>query len=237
MKSRTLSVMLTTTLLLLLLLPCLSLAAVTYQDVLDVPALKCKLAPKSFLVGVTLAGRRIVAVGLRGDIVYSDDQGKHWSQASVPVSSDLVAVDFPTPQQGWTVGHDGVVLHSNDGGSTWSKQFDGRAAAKVMADYYKSALDGTSAGGPVDADGSTLGDDIRRFKEGADKPFLDVWFENKTTGFIVGAFSLIFRTTDGGKSWTPWYDRIDNPGRLHLYAIRPVGGELYITAEQGTIFG
>ena len=33
---------------------------------------------------------------------------------SVPVSSDLVAVAFPTPQQGWAVGHDGVILASAD---------------------------------------------------------------------------------------------------------------------------
>ncbi|HWT80802.1 MAG TPA: YCF48-related protein, partial [Candidatus Methylomirabilis sp.] len=80
-------------------------------------------------------------------------------------------------------------------------------------------------------------DDIQKFADqGPDKPFLDVYFENETTGFIVGAFSLIFRTTDGGKSWTPWYDKIDNPKRFHLYAIRPVGGELYLTAEQGTVF-
>jgi photosystem II stability/assembly factor-like uncharacterized protein len=80
-------------------------------------------------------------------------------------------------------------------------------------------------------------EEVKKFvDQGADKPFLDVWFENETTGFIVGAFSLIFRTTDGGKSWTPWYDRVDNPKRFHLYAIRPVGGDLFLTAEQGTVF-
>ncbi len=72
--------------------------------------------------------------------------------------------------------------------------------------------------------------------EGADKPFLDVYFENENSGFIVGAFSLIFRTTDGGKSWTPWYDRIDNPKRYHLYSIRNIGRELFIAGEQGVVF-
>jgi len=87
------------------------------------------------------------------------------------------------------------------------------------------------------ASSATLAEEIRKFSDqGADKPFLDVWFENESTGYIVGAFSLIFRTTDGGKSWVPLYDRIDNPKRFHLYAIRPVGQELYITAEQGTVF-
>ena len=197
-------------------------ATATFKDVLDLPSAASRHAATSLLIGVAMAGTRIVGVGQHGHIVYSDDQGKKWLQATVPVSCDLVAVQFPTPQKGWAVGQDGVVLHSVDGGATWVKQFDGRAAAKLMESTYA---------------GSAASIEIQEFSsQGADKPFLDVCFENETTGFIVGAFSLIFRTTDGGKSWTPWYDRIDNPRRFHLYAIRSIGQDIYITAEQGTVF-
>ena len=75
----------------------------------------------------------------------------------------------------------------------------------------------------------------RMTAEGADKPFLDVWFENEQVGYIVGAFNLIFRTEDGGSSWTPWMERTDNPSALNLHAIRPAGGELYIAGEQGLL--
>jgi len=217
-----------------------------YQDILDTPAPKSRLTSKVLLNGVGMAGKRIVGVGQLGQIVYSDDNGKNWTQAAVPVSSDLLAVHFPTPQQGWAVGHDGVVLHSADNGASWSKQFDGRAAAQVMESHYLSsqscsgchsapglpAAETAGAGEP-----SGLMEEIKKFSaQGPDKPFLDVWFENETTGYIVGAFSLIFRTNNGGKSWVPLYDRIENPKRYHLYSIRPVGKELFITAEQGVVF-
>jgi photosystem II stability/assembly factor-like uncharacterized protein len=71
--------------------------------------------------------------------------------------------------------------------------------------------------------------------EGPDKPFLDVLFENETHGFIVGAFNMIFHTTDGGVSWEPWYDRTDNPKRLHLYSIRSIDGDIFIGGEQGLL--
>jgi photosystem II stability/assembly factor-like uncharacterized protein len=39
------------------------------------------------VVGMARAGERLVTVGQRGHILYSDDSGKHWQQAVVPVSS------------------------------------------------------------------------------------------------------------------------------------------------------
>lgn len=220
-------------------------AEAPFQDVLDTPALKSRDAAKTLITGVALAGRRVVGVGQHGHIVYSDNLGKSWEQASVPVSSDLLAVHFPTAQQGWAVGHDGVVLHTGDGGANWTRQFDGRAAAQVMASHYMGTNSCASChhamSSPTDKPGQAataeMMAEIRKFvDQGADKPFLDVWFESETTGFVVGAFNLIFRTVDGGKTWTPWYDRIDNPKHFHLYAIRPVGKELFITSEQGTVF-
>jgi len=226
----------------LLVFPCVA-ASPVFQDVLDTPALESPLAIKNLLNGVAVAGKRLICVGQRGHILYSDDQGKKWIQASVPVSSDLVAVFFPSPQKGWAVGHDGVVLHSTNGGSSWVKQFDGRAAAQVMASYHKgwkncaSCHDkiATPKGAPQGAEAGLMAD-LKSFTEqGPDKPFLDVWFENDTTGFIVGAFNLIFRTVDGGKTWEPWFDRTENSKRYHLYAIRTVGQDLFISGEQGLV--
>ena len=203
-----------------------------FVDVLDTPALRSELAAHSQMTGLTRAGERLVAVGQRGHILYSDDAGQHWQQAKVPVSSDLVAVHFPVPQQGWAVGHDGVVLHSSDAGQTWVRQLDGRQVGPIMLDYYRQQL----ASQPEDADlQAKVAEAQRMVEEGADKPFLDVWFASEQVGYIVGAFNLIFRTDDGGLHWTPLLDRTDNPGALNLYAVRPAGDDLYIVGEQGLV--
>lgn len=206
--------------------------AAQFADTLDSPAVQSEKAIQGAFTGLTSAGKRLVAVGQRGHIFYSDDDGQQWHQAQVPVSSDLVAVHFATSQQGWAVGHDGVVLHSGDAGLTWSRQFDGRQVGPVMLAFYQRL----GAAQPEDSELQMRVTEARRMvEEGADKPFLDVWFENERVGYIVGAFNLIFRTDDGGQSWTPWLDRTENPSALNLYALRPVGNQLFIVGEQGLV--
>lgn len=205
-------------------------AALAFEEPVDLPAMRSPLAVRSPLVGIARAGDRLVAVGSRGHILVSDDAGKRWTQVPVPVSVDLTAVHFPTAQQGWAVGHAGVVLHSGDGGRTWEKRLDGKqAAALTLAAYEKRAADGDREAGRV------LDEARRLVAEGGVRPFLDVWFEDEKTGFVVGAYGLILRTTDGGRSWEPWLERVENPSAFHLYSVRGAGGEVFITGEQGLL--
>jgi photosystem II stability/assembly factor-like uncharacterized protein len=216
-----------------LALPLVAVAE-TFRDVLAVPALQSPLAAKTLLNGLAGAGKRVVAVGQRGHIVYSDDAGTTWTQAKVPVSADLVAVHFPTARHGWAVGHDGVVLHSTDAGATWVRQLDGRAIGSLFQTYY-AELAGRGALGPA-AEATALVDEAARVAaQGADVPLLDVWFADPRNGFVVGAFNLVLHTADGGETWTPWSHRTENPNRLHLYAVRGVGSDVYATGEQGLV--
>ncbi|RAO76244.1 glycosyl hydrolase [Dyella jiangningensis] len=211
-----------------------AIAVAGFADVLDTSAGVSALASKTLLNGLAVAGKRMVAVGQRGHIVTSDDNGASWQQAKVPVSSDLVAVSFPTPQQGWTVGHDGVVLHTADGGATWSLQLDGRRAGALMLEQLRARA-GKGEPGDQDEAGKLVDEAGRIASQGVENPFLDVWFADARHGYIVGAFNLIFETTDGGQTWTSWFDRTENPQRLHLYAVRGIGADVYITGEQGLV--
>ncbi|MEK1908064.1 MAG: YCF48-related protein [Pseudomonas sp.] len=203
-----------------------------FIDVLDLPARVSPLAQVAPLNDVTRTGDKLVAVGQRGHILFSDDAGNQWQQARVPVSSDLNAVYFPTPQQGWAVGHDGVILHSEDAGATWNKQLDGRQIGGLMLAHY-TAL---AAAEPNNEQWAARQADAQRMvEEGADKALLDVWFANERLGYAVGVFGLILRTEDGGQHWQPLGERTDNPQSLHLNAIAGVDGVPYIAGEQGLL--
>ncbi len=205
-------------------------SGIAFTDPLDCAAQTSPQASRNLLLSVARAGDRLVAVGQRGHVVYSDDQGASWKQAVVPVCSDLTAVWFVNAGKGWAVGHDGVVLYSANGGVSWIKQLDGRSAnALLVADLERKL-----AAGQDSKRVSTLLAEARRYLEaGPDKPFLDVWFSDDKHGYVVGAYNLIFRTVDGGTHWEPWFDRTDNPNFSHLNAIRGVGDHVYVAGERG----
>jgi photosystem II stability/assembly factor-like uncharacterized protein len=78
------------------------------------------LASRSLLLDVkTLADGRLVAVGERGDILVSADDGVSWKQSPAPARATLTAVYFADALRGWAVGHDEVILRTVDGGANW----------------------------------------------------------------------------------------------------------------------
>jgi len=202
-------------------------SAATFEDPLDWPAEAQSSPSNRPLLAVAVAGKRLVAVGLRGLIILSDDDGKTWYQSTAPVQSDLLAVNFPTPNDGWAVGHDGVILHTIDGGLNWRKQLDGRTAEAAFKKVY--------AGMGFEA--SAAQEQIRRnYVAGPTLPWLDVWFETPLVGYVVGAYGMLAATMDGGRTWEPWLHRIDNAEWFNLNAIRGIGEGLYIAGERGHIF-
>jgi photosystem II stability/assembly factor-like uncharacterized protein len=201
-----------------------------FADVLDTPSQPSPLATRTLLEAVVRVDQRLVAVGQRGHILVSLDGGTTWKQSPAPVSSDLTAVYFVDARLGWAVGHDGMVLHTEDGGDTWSVQLDGRK----VNDLLVAAATRRTEAEPASEEAKKALAEAQRYKEqGADKPFLDVWFSDANVGYVVGAYNLIFRTADGGKTWDSWFDRTDNPKYFNLYAIRPAGGDVYVVGESG----
>lgn len=222
--------------------------AAPLKDAIDQPAAPSPLAGQTTFLDIARAGERLVAVGERGHILFSDAGGAagSWVQARVPTVVTLTAVFFIDARTGWAAGHDSVVLKTGDGGETWAVQLSKRETvplSKAAALRRLEAADALAATDPDRAgemkESAELA--LEEARIAAEKepynPFLDVRFEDARHGLAIGGFGYFFETRDGGASWTDALARLDNDGFLHLNAIgRFPGGALTIVGEGGQVY-
>jgi photosystem II stability/assembly factor-like uncharacterized protein len=145
-----------------------------WTDPVDAPAEMMPLAASSLKLALAQSGDRYIAVGGRGEIVYSTDT-KTWKQATVPTRSTFTAI-AAIDADVWAVGHEGIIAHSGDRGEHWTLQR--KDALKI---------------------GAAADDATRDPQQGA--PLLGVLFTDAQHGMVVGAYSLALRTDDGGEHW------------------------------------
>lgn len=227
-------------------LPVLADQTESSSDRLERAALMVRQPERTALTDIQHVGQGLVMVGENGRILLRSAEGQV-RQAEVPVDLLLTAVHFVDARQGWAVGHDGVVLHSSDGGQTWSKQLDGKTINALMLDWAKgevARLQAANAEAPGDEhlkaaldDASFALDDVKAGAEaGASRPLLDVWFRDAEQGWVVGAYGMILHTSDGGRTWA-FMPGLDNPDRLHLNAVLGLpDGNILVAGEGGRLY-
>lgn len=228
-----------------------TLAHADYLDPLDQSAVPMASAQHSLLLDVVRAGNRLVAVGERGHILYSDDQGTSWTQAKVAVRSQLNAVYFFDDKRGWAVGEDSVILHTSDGGESWAKQFDARDAemkGPLLDLFFISANEGFAIGVFNKLYRTTDGGQSwENWQEHADN--LDEWhlfaMSSPVAGviYVASEAGLLFRSLDSGESFEPL--QTDHDGSFHGVLVRRdddgqdrivlsgVGGKLFVSRDSG----
>ena len=100
-------------------------AAPTAPAADDPSVLEAEVMPRaasSLLLDIVDAGDRAVAVGERGHILVSETRRDGWRQIEhVPTRTTLTAVTA-IDKRVFAVGHDGIVLRSDDGGLTWVRK-------------------------------------------------------------------------------------------------------------------
>ena len=192
----------------------IALAQLDLDDPANKPAEIAPLAASSLLLDLAVAGNRLVAVGERGQVLLSDDQGASWRQAqSVPTRVMLTAVFFTDAQYGWAVGHDETVLNTVDGGETWTRSHFAPEAQQPLLDlWFANRVSGIAVG----AYGAyfTTNDGGRH------------WASAKFAPPRAPA------THDGEAA--PAED--DIPPDYHLNRIVGVGNRLYVAAEGGQLY-
>lgn len=77
-------------------------------------------SPRSMLLDAVRTNSGYFAVGERGHVLVSED-GQAWKQAAIPTRATLTSIATADGQL-WAAGHDGVIVHSTDGGQTWTRR-------------------------------------------------------------------------------------------------------------------
>jgi photosystem II stability/assembly factor-like uncharacterized protein len=200
---------------------------------LRTPAIRVQSPATTILIGITNAGHRLVAFGVHGVIIYSDDNGQTWMQAAVPVDVSITCAAFANGQDGWAAGHDGAILHTTDGGATWQLQLDGNGANQLVMQAAQAAV---AHNDPSPGTPRAIMRANHFLQGGPENPFLSILVTDPRTAFVFGAYRIVMKTADAGKTWTDWSLHIGDPISHNLYNVATVGQNIYVAGEAGSVF-
>lgn len=213
-----------TTFLITSLLTVLTVWAEGGQD-LDVDyAEHLPLVNESMFLDITRSGDRLVVVGERGHIAFSDD-GERWQQAeAVPTRATLTTV-FAVGKRLWAAGHDAVILTSGDGGETWTRLFfDPERQQAVMDLHFTDESNGVAIGSYglylVTSDGGQTWEDITIDEEGGYHLNSMIRFDDGRR-LIAGEAGYSYRSYDDGQTW----EMLDMPYLGSMWGALALDGE------------
>lgn len=218
-------------------------------NVVQKPAARFALPERNQILAAAQAGGRVVAVGDRGIILLSDDQGATYRQAKqVPTRATLTSVSFVNDKTGWAVGHWGVILNTQDGGETWSLQRDDLAADQpLFAVWFKDARSGVAAGLfsllLTTSDGGKTWSPVKLPSAAGNRPadvnLFSIFPDRQGNVLLAGEQGMVYRSTDGGNSWeamptgskgTFWAGLVLDDGTIVVAGLR---GNIYRSQDGG----
>lgn len=183
---------------------CFALFGVTIPGYSFQTAEVAPLAAHALLLDVTKTGNGLIAVGDHGDVVASHDDGATWSQIIVPTRALLTAISFPDATHGWIVGHDGVILATDDGGMTWKRQDSGQDLDTVFLDVlFRDASHGFAVGAYGKFIATKDGGKSWTSRKPSDDEVHYNSLSTDTAGnlFLAGESGTFLTSTDDGEKW------------------------------------
>ena len=177
-------------------------------------AAKTDYAERSLITSMEKVGDRIYAVGVHGIIIFSDDSGNTWTQADyVPYQNTITDISCTSEKMCWVTGHDATILHSDDGGLNWVKQYDDyEFDAPLLSIHMYDDNDGIAIGAfALSLRTSNGGDswDYLFLDDDDYQPHLNyVYGDNqawrksaKDEGYAVGEIGKYYISDDRGLNW------------------------------------
>jgi photosystem II stability/assembly factor-like uncharacterized protein len=148
-----------------------------------------------------LDGTRGFVAGDNGTLYSTKDAGRTWISVKLPSTENLREIAF-VGESGWIAAHGGVILHSGDGGVTWTLQSSGTKIS-LEGIFFRDARHGWAVGwnGTIvrTIDGGLKWEPIR--SPAAMRSLSAVYFRDLQNGWAVGMSGQLIRSRDGGVSW------------------------------------
>ncbi|PCJ18150.1 MAG: hypothetical protein COB04_07760 [Gammaproteobacteria bacterium] len=214
-------------------------SSASYSDSNQTPSTLAVKAHQSLLVNSKMAGDRIFSVGGRGHILYSDNQGDSWTQANSPTQMLLTAIDFIDDKNGWAVGHDSVILGTNDAGENWTILFEDAKLEKPLLDVL---FFDPKKGLAIGAYGLIMrtedgGQTWQEFTiNNIDWHFNSIMRVGDNHVFIAGEAGTLIRSPDLGATWTPLESPYEGSFFGAMQRSTETGHQLIIYGLQGHAF-
>ncbi len=196
-----------------------------------------KLAINSLLLDAAQQARLMVAVGERGHILYSTDQGHNWVQAEVPTRALLTGIHLHDDALGWAVGHDATILRTDDGAKTWQVIYSNVEEETPLLDvWFKDAQHGFAVG----AYGLFLStqDGGQSWQQSWISEEDDFHLNHITamadgTLVIAAEAGVVYLSDDEGKTWLP----LPSPYQGSFFGSLPTGAQsLFLFGLRGHLF-
>ena len=144
--------------------------------------------------------------------IFSTADGIHWTKQFAS-TEDFVGVDFISSSTGWVVGGH-QLLGTTDGGRTWHEL--GEAASWIRSVHFVNASQGWGiAGGnaplimhgvliPISGGTVVVSNDGGRSWTNLKSPRdpQSVCFSDASHGWLAGASGIVYRSQNGGQTWT-----------------------------------
>lgn len=155
------------------------------------------------------------AGGLSATVLKTTDGGATWFDISANLPAIITSYAQYSTQEindfyflnantGFAVGYNGIILKTNDGGTSWN--FSGSLGAGT----YRSVWFVDPTTGFIASHGKKIKKTVNGGENWADwvseettfNHFFEIRFFNATTGVAIGDGGVIFRTVDAGENWT-----------------------------------